>query len=125
MAERVVIGTKTAGDLVSYTLTLAVQNGPIPNVTVVDDLPEDFGTPSNISDGGVYDDLANTITWTLVDVADGTTLTYDVTIGATTAAGAGTRVLQGCYLDHDDLYSRYRVLSRRTTPSTSQGATTT
>lgn len=27
--------------------------------------------------------------------------------------GAGTRVLQGCYLDHDDLYSRYRVLTRK------------
>lgn len=27
--------------------------------------------------------------------------------------GAGSRVLQGCYLDHDDLYSRYRVLSRK------------
>ena len=80
-------GTKSAGDLVSYTLTLAVQNGPIPSVTVVDDLPADFGIPSNISDGGVYDDQANTITWTLTDVADGATLTYDVTIGATTDAG--------------------------------------
>lgn len=27
--------------------------------------------------------------------------------------GAGTRVLLGCYLDHDDLYSRYRVLTRK------------
>ncbi len=27
--------------------------------------------------------------------------------------GAGTRILQGCYLDHDDLYSRFRVLVRR------------
>lgn len=30
--------------------------------------------------------------------------------------GAGSRVLQGCYLDHDDLFSRYRILSRRHPP---------
>ncbi len=81
-----------AGSVVAYTLTLNVTHGPIPLLTVVDDLPEDFGTPSNVSDGGVYDAVANTITWELTDVADGKTLTYDVEIGATTAAGTYVNV---------------------------------
>lgn len=38
--------------------------------------------------------------------------------------GTGTRQLHGCYLDHDDLYSRLRVLIRNQS-STDQGGTTT
>jgi hypothetical protein len=81
------VGAQPAGAVVAYTLTLTVVHGPIPAMTIVDDLPEDFGTPSDISDGGVYDDAANTITWELTNVATGKTLTYDVTIGGGTAAG--------------------------------------
>ena len=81
-----------AGAVVAYTLTLDVTHGPIPVLTVVDDLPEDFGTPSSISDGGVFDAAANTITWQLTNVADGKTLTYDVEIGATTVAGTYVNV---------------------------------
>ena len=58
-------------------------NGPIPSMTVEDVLPADFGIPSNISDGGVFDAAVGTITWNLANVADGKTLTYDVVIAPT------------------------------------------
>ncbi len=80
-------GTKAPGDTVAYTLTLDVQNGPIAAMKVVDTLPANFGTPSAISDGGVYDAATRTITWTLADVADGETLTYSVEIATTTQGG--------------------------------------
>lgn len=78
-------GPVAPGTTVHYSLTLAVTNGPIPGpVEVADALPDDFGSPASISDGGLYDAGTNTITWTLHNVADGKTLTYDVVIARTT-----------------------------------------
>ena len=85
---------KAPGDAVGYTLKLTVVNGPIPAMTVVDTLPANFGTPSGISDGGVYDAGARTITWNLANVASGKTLTYTVTIAATTQGGTYTNVAE-------------------------------
>jgi hypothetical protein len=57
----------------------------------VDDLPAGITNATDISDGGIYDATANTITWTLTNVADNETLTYKATVTAT-AAGAQTNV---------------------------------
>lgn len=76
-------GPVEAGDTVGYTLTLHVTNGPVPAATIKDVLPAGLGTPSNISDGGAYDAGTRTITWSLTNVADGETLTYDVLVAAT------------------------------------------
>ncbi len=81
-------GKVAPGDTVGYELTLTVQNGPITAVTVEDVLPANFGTPSAISDGGTYDAASRTITWTLANVADGRTLTYDIVIATATQGGS-------------------------------------
>ncbi len=79
-------GPVAPGTTVHYTLTLDVTNGPIPGaVEVTDVLPSNFGSPTNISDGGVYS--AGAITWHLNGVADGDTLTYDVVIDLSTQGG--------------------------------------
>ena len=73
-------GKQVPGATVGYEVTLTVVNGPIATMTVKDVLPANFGTPSAISDGGAYDAATRTITWTLANVANGKTLTYDVVI---------------------------------------------
>ncbi len=81
-------GKQAPGDTIGYELTLSVINGPIATMAVEDVLPADFGTPSAISDGGVYDPPTRTITWALASVDDGRTLTYDVVIDAATQGGS-------------------------------------
>ena len=83
-------GKVAPGSTVGYTLTLTVQNGPIPAMTVTDLLPANFGAPSAISDGGTYDTASRTITWQLASVANGETLTYTVVIATTTQGGTYT-----------------------------------
>lgn len=80
------------GTTVNFELELAVINGPIDSMTIVDQLPAGIGDASTISDGGVYDAVANTITWNLSDVADGDTLTYSAVVSASAAAGEYTNV---------------------------------
>jgi uncharacterized repeat protein (TIGR01451 family) len=84
------VGKQAPGATVGYTLTLGVVNGPIATMTVKDVLPANFGTPSAISDGGAYDAATRTITWTIADVANGKTLTYDVVIATTAQGGTYT-----------------------------------
>ena len=83
-------GKQVPGATVGYEVTLTVVNGPIATMTVKDVLPANFGTPSAISDGGAYDAATRTITWTLANVANGKTLTYDVVISAATQGGSYT-----------------------------------
>ena len=80
------------GTAVDFTLTLDVTNGPIDNVTIVDDLPTGIANATLISDGGIYDATANTITWTLTNVVDNETLTYRAVVSATATAGSLTNV---------------------------------
>ena len=84
-------GAVVPGTVVDFTLTLDVTNGPIDDVVIEDQLPAGIGNATDISDGGIYDSTANTITWTLEDVVDNETLTYKATVTAT-ASGAQTNV---------------------------------
>lgn len=77
----------TPGTAVDFTLALTVMNGPIDEVTIVDQLPEGLGDVTLISDGGTWDSTMNRITWNLSDVTDGETLTYTATISADGTAG--------------------------------------
>lgn len=80
------------GSTVDFELSLAVVNGPISSMTIVDQLPNGIGDASAISDGGIYDALSNTITWILSDVADGDTLTYSAVVSASATAGEYTNL---------------------------------
>jgi uncharacterized repeat protein (TIGR01451 family) len=84
-------GSVVPGTVVDFTLTLDVINGPIDNVTIVDQLPTGITNATNISDGGIYSAATNRITWTLTNVADNEVLTYKATVTAA-AAGAQTNV---------------------------------
>ena len=85
-------GDVLPGSIVGFTLELSVTNGPIDSVTIVDDLPTGLGDATAISDGGIYDAAANTIWWTLSDVADGRELTYSAAVSATATDGELTNV---------------------------------
>jgi len=87
-----VSGSVIPGTAVDFTLTLDVENGPIDDVTIVDQLPAQLGSVVNVSDGGTYNSTTNRITWNLQDVADGETLTYTATVSATASAGSLTNV---------------------------------
>ncbi|HSK93375.1 MAG TPA: hypothetical protein VLA76_04880, partial [Candidatus Angelobacter sp.] len=74
-------GPVLPGSTVTYTLTLTVDDGPAEDVEVVDLLPDGLEAPTNISDGGVFDAVAGTITWSLGDLTDGQyTLSYQATV---------------------------------------------
>jgi fimbrial isopeptide formation D2 family protein len=85
-------GSVLPGTTVDFELTLAVSNGPIDGLTVVDQLPAGIGEASAISDGGTYDADSNSITWILSNVADGEVLSYSAVVSATAAAGEYTNV---------------------------------
>ncbi len=75
------VGSVLPGATVTYTLTLTVDDGPAEDVMVVDAMPDGLEGPTDISDGGVFDDTTGTITWTLGDLADGEyTLTYQAVV---------------------------------------------
>ncbi len=80
------------GSVVGFTLTLDVANGPVSEITIVDQLPEGLGGAADISNGGTYDATTNQITWNLADVEDEATLTYTAVVNATATAGEYTNV---------------------------------
>jgi len=99
-------GSVVPGAAVDFTLTLDVTNGPIDDITIEDQLPAGIANATLISDGGIYDSVANTITWTLTDVVDNETLTYRAVVSATATAGSLTNVATitdgPCAADCDD-----------------------
>ena len=84
--------TVVPGTAVDFTLALDVTNGPIDNVTIVDQLPTGIANATNISDGGTYSAATNRITWNLTNVADNETLTYKAAVSASATAGTLTNV---------------------------------
>ena len=89
-----VTGSIVPGTAVDFTLTLDVINGPIDNVTIVDQLPSGIANATLISDGGTYSAATNRITWNLTNVADNETLTYRAVVSATATAGNLTNVAE-------------------------------
>ncbi len=51
------------GTVVTYTLTVTVEDGPALNAEVVDTLPAGLDDPTAISDGGTWSSADRTITW--------------------------------------------------------------
>jgi fimbrial isopeptide formation D2 family protein len=75
------VGSVLPGTEVTYTLTLTVSDGPANDVEVIDALPNGLESPSDISDGGVFDTTDATISWSLGDLANGEyTLTYQAVV---------------------------------------------
>jgi large repetitive protein len=88
------MGPVARGTDVTFTLTIDVTNGPIDAITIDDELPDGLAVTdeTTISDGGSYSALTNTITWHLVNVADGESLTYEATVTADAIAGEHVNV---------------------------------
>jgi fimbrial isopeptide formation D2 family protein len=80
--ENDAVGSVLPGTTVTYTLTLTVSDGPANDVMVVDEMPEGLEDPTDISDGGSFDEATNTITWDLGDLNDGI---YELTYNAVVA----------------------------------------
>ncbi|MBA4170358.1 MAG: DUF11 domain-containing protein [Chloroflexi bacterium] len=79
--ENDAVGSVLPGTTVTYTLTLTVDDGPADDVMLADSLPVGLENPTNISNGGVFDDATNMITWDLGELADGEyTVTYQATV---------------------------------------------
>ena len=76
------------GTTVSFTLTVSVSDGPASDVVVIDTLPAGYDDPSSISDSGVWDGGARTITWELGSLEDGDyELTYQAAVSADAEQG--------------------------------------
>ncbi len=72
-------------DPVNFTITVNVTNGPAENSFIEDFLPDGYDTPpTNISDGGVFNEVNNSIQWGPLTVTDGDTFTYTATVSADT-----------------------------------------
>ena len=75
------VGSVLPGTEVTYTLTLSISDGPADDVQVIDSMPDGLESPTEISDGGVFDATAGSITWNLGDLADGEyALTYQAVV---------------------------------------------
>lgn len=86
--ENDAVGSVLPGTTVTYTLILTVDDGPANDVKVVDTLPAGLDDPTDLSDGGVHDATAGTITWSLGDLADGEyTLSYQAAVADAVADG--------------------------------------
>jgi uncharacterized repeat protein (TIGR01451 family) len=70
------------GDTLHYTLAFKMTNGPLHGVVITDALPEGLGVPSNISDGGLWDADARTITWDLGTLEADGVVSYDVIVAS-------------------------------------------
>src|SRR5699024_5658155 len=65
-------GSVQVGDVLTYTIDYMNDQDTAAIVTVIDALPESLSVvDGTISNGGVYDEAAHTITWTLDNVASG------------------------------------------------------
>ena len=77
-------GDFSAGDVIPIALSIDARDDsafcdPPVGATIVENLPEGW-TASGISDGGVFNDPANTVTWTVAGGGlEGKVLTYNVT----------------------------------------------
>ena len=54
--ENDAVGSVLPGTTVAYTLTLTVDDGPADDVTVIDVMPVGLEDPTDISDGGSFDE---------------------------------------------------------------------
>jgi len=74
-------GPVLPGTVVTYTLTVHVENGPATDVTVSDILPAGLDAPTNISDGGTFSAAIGVITWHFASLPDGAkVLTYQAAV---------------------------------------------
>jgi hypothetical protein len=89
------------GDTLRYTLSWTMTNGPLDGVVITDVLPAGLGEPSNISDGGTWDESTNTITWTLGTVDGDGFVTYDVVVTAVVDDEAGEVFRNVATIDSD------------------------
>lgn len=66
--------TLQVGDILTYTVSYANLGKDLATVTITDKLPAGLTyVDKSASDGGVYNDRANTLTWTIENVPAGTT----------------------------------------------------
>jgi uncharacterized repeat protein (TIGR01451 family) len=78
------------GTDVTYTLNVAVSDGPANDVTVVDTLPFGLDSPTSISNSGVWSNGTRTITWHFDSLDNGDpaiTLSYHAVVSASDTHG--------------------------------------
>ena len=68
------------GDTLTFTLTYTLANGPVTNAVITDVLPQGYGAPTAISDGGTYAAATRTITWSWASLAASGSVTYKVVV---------------------------------------------
>jgi uncharacterized repeat protein (TIGR01451 family)/fimbrial isopeptide formation D2 family protein len=87
-------GSVLPGTNVSYTLMVTLTEGTAHDVVVVDTLPDGLDAPTGISDDGVWNAVARTITWELgdLDAQDSPmSLHYQARVSADVESGAQLR----------------------------------
>jgi uncharacterized repeat protein (TIGR01451 family)/fimbrial isopeptide formation D2 family protein len=88
VADADVITITTDGDdvtvdpeIVTWTLTYTLGNGPVTNAVISDPLPAGLVyVEGSASDGGVYDEATNTLTWTFATLTESGSVTFQTEV---------------------------------------------
>jgi len=98
-----------SGETVTFTITVSNEgNFPATGVGVTDYLPNGFGSPSNISNGGSTDATSGNITWSGIDLRSGesVSLTFDAVISSDDPTSLDLRnVAEVTAMDQEDVDS--------------------
>jgi fimbrial isopeptide formation D2 family protein/uncharacterized repeat protein (TIGR01451 family) len=89
------------GQTVTYTILVAIANGPVTNAVITDTLPagQTYNANSQTSSPAAAFAISGdgrTLTWTYASLATSATLTYQVTIDASAPTGNQTNTAQVC-----------------------------
>jgi uncharacterized repeat protein (TIGR01451 family) len=67
--------------VITWTLTYTLTDGPVTNAVITDELPMGLVyVPGSASDGGVYDEATNTLTWTFPTLSESGSVTYQTAV---------------------------------------------
>ena len=68
-------------EVITWTLTYTLGNGPVTNAVISDPLPVGLVyVDGSASDGGVYDEATNTLTWTFATLTESGSVTYQTEV---------------------------------------------
>jgi uncharacterized repeat protein (TIGR01451 family) len=90
-------------DVVTWTLTYTLTNGPVTNAVITDPIPVGLTYVSgSASNGGVYNAATRTLTWTFPTLSAGGSVTFQTTVNQDALAGV---ILNVATIDSDETES--------------------
>ena len=91
-------GPVQAGDMLMYSITIYAENGPILGGTIEDVMDNAFSSVEPL-DGGVYDPMTRSVTWTVTSVPQFQTFTVHVVVTIDLQTPPGTLICNQATVD--------------------------